>query len=368
MKIVADENIPFAGELFAHFGEVTLLPGREIENADVKKANILLVRSVTSVNAVLLEDTPVEFVGTCTIGVDHLDQDYLTSKSIAFHSAPGCNALGVVQYVFSALARLDLLDPQKKVAIIGCGNVGGRLYRYLRALGCRCLCIDPYKTKKDIPDLAQFEDIYDADIVCMHTPLVTEGEHPTEAMLGYEHFRKMKPGAALINAGRGECIDNSALRRYLAQYKDLKVVLDVWAGEPNIDTALARMVDFGTPHIAGYSYEGKVNGSTMIFEALGRYLNEPHEKIQAMLADLRARCFGPREKLNGENLKDLILKSYDLHQDHAQLQAVLDSLPTSFDRLRKHYAKRREFTHYLGELTQAGDEGASTVLAALGFR
>ena len=270
MKIVADENIPYVDALFGELGEIVTRPGRDICAADVADADVLLVRSVTSVNQRLLGDSNVKFVGTCTIGTDHLDKNWLDSAGIEYRSAPGCNAYGVVQYVFSVLANLDLLRGQPKVGVIGCGNVGGRLYRTLKALGLDVVVYDPFLSKSNIPDLQEWEALYDCDIVCTHTPLTTSGPHPTEKMITTNFFSNLKTGCLLLNAGRGGVIDNNALSDYLDgdNLNNVRVVLDVWESEPDVHRKLLHQVIFASPHIAGYSFEGKTNGSLMIFTAL----------------------------------------------------------------------------------------------------
>lgn len=346
MKIIADENIPFAQELFSHIGEVTLKPGRHLSAEDIKGADVLLVRSVTKVNEALLAGSNVKFVGTCTIGIDHLDTEYLNKNNIAYSRAPGCNAFGVVQYVITALAHLDKLNPNLKAAIIGCGNVGGKVYRALKSIGLECVVVDPHLNIKDIPELAPLDSIYDCDIICMHTPRITSGSHPTESLLGAEQFEKMKAGAVLINAGRGECINNPELLAYLESRNDLNVVLDVWTDEPRMNPELFSYVQIGTPHIAGYSYEGKVNGSMMIFEALSAYLNKEPAWVGGILSELTNKYYGPRVEVDAQSLSELALKTYDLKADHNRLAAAQADLPSSFDMLRKSYPKRRELSHY----------------------
>lgn len=346
MKIVADENIPFADELFSSLGTVELKPGRTLLADDVRDADILLVRSVTKVDRHLLEGSRVKFVGTCTIGTDHIDQNYLESAGIAFSSAPGCNAFGVIQYVFSILASLDKLDIRNKIGIVGCGNVGGRLYKKLKALGFECVCIDPHLDINMIPDLADFSALYGCDVICMHTPRIQTGAYPTEKLMGRKQFEAFKEGALLINAGRGECVDNQALSEYLMTHDDLVVALDVWAHEPNVYAPLIPYVKFCSPHIAGYSYEGRVNGSTMIFEALSDFLAKPNTWIDEQLLNLRQRHFGEIEETQVKSLEEFILHSYDPEIDHQNFLEAVSTFPSSFDFLRKSYRKRRELAHY----------------------
>ncbi len=346
MKIVADENIPYVEELFAPLGEVQLLPGRTLTNADVNNANALLVRSVTPVNKMLLDDSPVQFVGTCTIGVDHLDTQYLQERAIAYASAPGCNANAVVQYIISVFASLDILQSRKNVVIVGGGNVGKRVYQMLDNIGFNCSVVDPFLDSSCGMPLVDFSAIYDADIICLHTPLTGSGAHPTIDMLAYDQLQGLKPGALLINAGRGGVINNEALNVVLHERKDLQVVLDVWADEPNVDTDLLQHVLIGTPHIAGYSFEGRVQGSLMIFDAFCKHFNIDSQRKDKVRREVIAQAFGDTGEIEYTGLIDAILTAYNVKQDFARLKQHQAQLPAVFDKLRKNYPKRREFSHF----------------------
>ena len=365
MKIVADENIPFVMELFSLFGEVVLSPGRLMDADLLEGADILLVRSVTKVNEALLSKSNVKFVGTCTIGTDHLDKAYLDSQNIAYTSAPGCNANSVVQYAVTALAYLDLLDTSKKVAVVGYGNVGSRLYAMLKALGFDCRCVDPFKTKDDCVDIVAFDDIFDADIICVHTPYTRTGPFPTEKMFSTHEFQKMKSGALLLNGGRGQVVDNDALLDYLSEHNGLNVVLDVWQEEPDMNTALFQQVQLGSPHIAGYSFEGRINGSTMIFEALASFLKLDKTEQQKHLDHVTGDALGAREEITAGSLREAIGKIYDIKRDHDDLAGAQSTLPGSFDVLRKTYHKRREFSHF--ECVFSGNDEEARMLKTLGF-
>lgn len=363
-RIVADENIPFIRELFGIFGEVVLCKGREISARDVRDADVLLVRSVTRVNAALLEHSRVKFVGTCTIGIDHLDVTWLEQQHIAWSAAPGCNAMAVVQYVLACLALNELLEKSNSIAIVGCGNVGGRLYQTLKALGNKCVAVDPFKTREELPDLAVFEAIYDCDVVCLHTPLTLSGPYPTWHLFDEKVLARLRANCLLINAGRGAVIDNQALLRVLHGGKPLRVVLDVWEPEPDINRDLLASVVLGTPHIAGYSYEGKVNGSTMIFDALCEYAAVGDQaEFQSCRREVLEKAFGEAEILTADSLSAALLASYDPRRDDKQLRARAPELPEVFDHLRKHYPKRREPSHFYLESTAVNPQLA----AASGF-
>lgn len=336
--IVADEDMPLVHSLFSFFGRVTLVPGREICSAQVKDADVLLVRSVTQVNERLLEGSNVKFVGSATIGIDHVDIGYLSDNGIGFAAAPGCNANAVIDYVLSVMCRLQPDWWDKTIGIIGCGNVGGRLYRLLSSMGVSCRGYDPYLSSSDFHS-ARFEQVLKSDIVCLHTPLTTEGSYPTYHLFNDSVLNGLHPGTVLINAGRGDVIDNAALLKVLSGGANLSVALDVWAGEPDIDCQLVERVSIATPHIAGHSLEGKLKGTTMVFDAFLNWIDQDydHSKITqlqavAITADI-------------DSINDAILACYDVCDDDKRMREMLsstDSTAVIFDRLRRDYPLRRE--------------------------
>ena len=349
LSIIADENIPALDALFGDLGTIKKLPGRTMSADDLRDADILLVRSVTKVNAALLTHSKIQFVGTCTIGTDHLDKAFFETQNIQWSAAPGCNAGGVVQYALAAMATYCPDWANKTVGIIGCGNVGGRLYRTLKALGVKLIVADPHKNTQQISELTTLDKVLGADIICVHTPLIIEGEEPTLNIINANNLPLIKPDALLISAGRGEVIDNFALFKYLQSTPSLQVVLDVWAEEPNIYTPLMPLIRCGTPHIAGYSFEGKLNGSLMIFEALAKHLGLPQEDIAARLSAVQKNILGEATALNATTINEAVLKSYNLKDDHALIAGAIESeepMATAFDKLRKNYWQRRELGHY----------------------
>lgn len=369
MKIVADENIPHLHTFFGDLGEIRSLPGRHLSPADVRDADILIVRSVTRVDETLLKGSNIRFVGTCTIGTDHLDTHYLQRHGIAYASAPGCNAGGVVQYVLAALATLQPQWAHRRIGVIGHGNVGARVCRTLTQLGADCVGYDPFLDQRSYPGLVPWETVLQADIICMHTPYTTSGSNPTHHMMNLDVLRQLKPGTLLLNAGRGGAIDNEALLAHLQSGADLQVVLDVWEHEPQINLALARRVQLGTPHIAGYSYEGKLNGTAMIYEALKRYLGSDGADASAASAAILHELQGPRKYLEARTVNDAILSTYDIQADHrrfmvAMEEAGVERAGVTFDHCRKTYFERREFGHYRVR-SSAQDE--QPMLSALGF-
>ena len=354
LKIVADENIPALDALFGDLGQIVKCPGRTMTASDLAGADALIVRSVTKVNRQLLSQSQVRFVGTCTIGTDHLDKPFLEQAGIAWSAAPGCNAGGVVQYALAAMATYSPDWANKTVGIVGCGNVGGRLYRTLKALGVKLKVCDPFKSNAHIPELTTLNNVLSADIICMHTPLTLDGAHPTLKLINHHNLTQLNPKALLINAGRGEVIDNPALYEHLKKTPTLNVVLDVWQGEPNIFTPLIDVIKCGTPHIAGYSFEGKLNGSLMIYDAFAKHLQLPSSDVAKRLNEVKKTILGEPQPLGAGSINQAILKTYNLKKDNALINDVVkahhltgaEPINTAFDKLRKAYWQRREFGHY----------------------
>lgn len=375
MKILADENIPLLEAFFGDCGTITRLPGRNLTREQVREADALLIRSVTRVDDALLNETAVQFVGTCTIGMDHLDQRYLEQRGITYTNAPGCNANSVVEYVYAALCHLDVDWRKRRVGIIGCGNVGGALYRALSAQGVQCLCYDPLLSEADNPDLAELEDVLQCDIVSLHTPLTTTGPYPSRHLLAKEQLRQLPPGAVLLNCGRGAVVDNEALLQVLRERDDLQVVLDVWEGEPVISLPLLERVSLASPHIAGYSFDGKLKGTAMIYQAFCRHFGLPES---ASLVELTPPVVDNQLRLvegsDWQRLRALIGEVYDIEDDDRQLRKLGKQvrhhsvdLAKGFDSLRKHYPVRREFGNY--RVLGAPKKGPlADTLAALGFK
>lgn len=373
IKIVADENIPGLDPLFGALGQIHRVPGRHLSRDQLIDADVLLVRSITRVDRDLLQGTAVSFVGTATIGTDHIDQQALAEMGIAFSSAPGCNADAVTEYVLSVL--LHLADAQsfslfdKVVGIVGVGNVGSRLQRRLQAMGVQVLLCDPPRADAE-PALADgfcdLDTVLDqADIVSLHTPLTNTGEHPTHHLLNADNLMRLRAHAILINSGRGPVIDNRALLAFSQQRSDVTLVLDVWEHEPAVPVALAQQVTIATPHIAGYSLEGKVRGTWMLYQAYCQFADIlPSAQFEALLPEADVLEMTLSEQ---SSMLMPVRMQYDPYRDDRALRSTLgqstEDQRIAFDQLRKDYPIRREFS----ALTLRVSDSQRTLFQSLGF-
>jgi erythronate-4-phosphate dehydrogenase len=358
MNIIADENIPFAREAFQQLGTVTTLPGREMRQQDLIDCECLLVRSVTRVDQQLLENTSVKFVASATIGTDHIDLDYLQQQGIGFANAPGCNAESAAEYMINVLfylAQQKGFDPFKLTAgIVGYGNVGSRVKQKLDALGIHCLINDPPKQDAgdDRENYVSLQTIlHECDFITLHVPLTHTGEYATRHLLDIQQLDELLPECILFNAARGPVIDNPALSDLLERRKDLTVFLDTWEGEPSINLKLLSQVDFGSPHIAGYSYEGKLRGTQMILDATCDYFGV--ESDWKMLEHL------PEKQIiqlidHGDEidlLGSLLQQHYPVQQDYQNLLLLsnldVNKRTKAFDLLRKNYPLRFEYGQFI---------------------
>jgi erythronate-4-phosphate dehydrogenase len=372
MKIIADTNIPFVREAFGALGEIALAPGRQIDATIVREADLLLVRSVTPVNAALLEGSRVRFVGTATIGTDHVDRTYLSSHGIGFASAAGSNANSVAEYLVADLLELGnrhkfrLRD--RILGVVGVGNVGSRVVRYAEALGLRVLQNDPPRQRaEDLPHFVPLNQlIAEADVITTHVPLTHEGPDATFHLFDKERLAALKARRPfLINTARGAVVDNKALLKAVDGEWVRGVVLDVWENEPNILPELLDVTDIGTPHIAGYSFDGKVNGTRMIYEAACKLFGtQPVWKPslpspEVPLIELTVSSGEEDEEV----LRRVVRRVYDITADDAALRANV----RAFDELRATYPVRREFFNTRLTLRGANSQLRSK-FAALGFR
>ena len=410
MKIVADGNIPFVRECFSSIGEVEIVGGREITREVVADAEALLVRSITAVNEELLSGSKVRFVATATIGFDHIDVEYLRRRNIGFASAPGSNANSAAEYVVAAMLEVGQENnvelEGKSIGIIGVGNVGSRVARKCEALGMDVRLNDPplqrYKSQspqsqeghspKGQEEHREFESallrveqftgkseflpiegLFDCDFITLHTPLTFEGADKTHHLADDRFFRSLREGCVFVNASRGGVVDSGALKRGILGGRLGAVVLDVWENEPDIDVELLRMVDIGTPHIAGYSLDGKIAGMIMIYEAACAYFGVGAEHRiedflpEAGVPELRVDAAAGSEQ---GALMGAVRAVYDIRRDDARLREIRECRAGTagefFDNLRKEYPVRREFVNTRVVLESAC-ESLSRKLAGIGF-
>jgi erythronate-4-phosphate dehydrogenase len=374
IKIVADENLAYAKELFSQFGEVKLLNGRKITNSVLKDTDTLIIRSITHVNKSLLAGTKVRFVGTATIGTDHLDMEYLKSTGTVFASAPGCNSYSVAEYVLASLlysaTKNNFSLKDKSIGIVGIGNVGGKVVRFCEALGMKVLKSDPPLSREGkLKDFVAFDEILEADIISLQVPLTFTGEDKTYHMLNKNNLRFLKNNSILINTSRGSVIDSVALRHIIKE-KNLTVISDVWENEPDIDPELLRIVLIGTPHIAGYTLEGKVNGSLMIYDALADFLKMDRTPNISLPMVNNNQLFFDSSFSTEESLNNIVKQIYNIEDDHRRLLEI-NSMNDSeigryFDTLRKDYPLRREFNNYSIKINKK-DAGTEKLLRNLRF-
>jgi erythronate-4-phosphate dehydrogenase len=352
MKIIADANIPLINDACAGIGDVELVPGRDITRDMLKSADALFVRSITRTDADLLEGTKVKFVATATIGTDHVDTTYLRQKGIAFASAPGSNARSVAEYVAAAIVKhsghFEKPFEELTMGIVGVGNVGTQVLSVAHALGITCILNDPPRERATVG--GDFKDLdyllQHSDIVTIHVPLEFDGVDATFQLADASFFDKMRSNAMFINASRGAVVDESSLRKYRTKLGP--VVLDVWENEPFVDVNTLAVVDTATPHIAGYSYDGKLNGTQMVYEALCRFLDKTPDfsARKSIEAEVREIDVG----IANDEVEAAVSSAYSITEDDRELRSITsideESRKGHFDLLRKKYRRRLEFRHF----------------------
>ncbi len=370
MRILVDENMPYSRQLFQQRGDVQLVSGRAIPHELLSRADALMVRSITQVDAQLLQGTPIRFVGTATAGTDHVDKAWLNQQGIRFVAAPGCNAIAVVEYVLSALLLMAERDgfqlQDKTVGIVGLGHVGSNLQSRLNAMGVCTLSCDPPRLERG--DAGEFwpldKLVREADILTFHTPLNKTGAHTSLHLVDAQLLAALPDNRILINSSRGAVVDNRALLQALEKGKKLRVVLDVWEPEPELLLPLLDRVDIGTPHIAGYSLEGKARGTVAVFEAFSQYMGQEQQvALSTLLPPAEFSYLRFKGPLDESKFKRLINLVYDVRSDDASLRRVA-ATAGEFDRLRRYYQQRREWSSLC---VQADDEPSAGLWQKLGF-
>ena len=360
MKIIIDKNIPYIKGVFEPFADVVYLPGKDFTREDTKDADALIIRTRTICNEDLLAGSKVKVIASATIGFDHIDTEYCEKNNIFWTNAKGCNSRSVHQYVIAALLHLatkykfDLKE--KTLGIVGIGNIGSILKEFAETIGMKVVINDPPLERKGIEvDFKSYKELLEvADIITYHVPLNMTGEDKTFHLVGEDAIDKMKNGVFVINSSRGEVVDNEILLKYIKEGKFGGVVLDVWENEPAINKELLELVDLGTPHIAGYSADGKANGTQMSVNAVAKVLDLP-------LTDWKVENVPPPENKEITSASDgdvvdvlheLVPQTYAINSDSEKLKSDI----TSFELLRNTYPVRREFPAYVTNVKAKEDK------------
>jgi erythronate-4-phosphate dehydrogenase len=346
MNIIVDQNIRAAEATFGAHARLRFLDGRAIRNEHLRDAEALVVRTATRVDETLLRGTPVGFVGTTSIGTDHLDLGFLQRQGIAWANAPGCNADAAAQYTLAmawlACERLGRSLAGRSAAIVGCGNVGSRVQALFRALGMPAVANDPPLAEAGRGDLVDLDEALAQDIVCLHVPLTRGGPYPTHRFIGREQLGRMRRGALLVNTARGDVVDGDALLAELRSGR-MHAALDVWPGEPLLDAALLEGTTVATPHVAGYSDDGKRKGTLLVYAAFCAWAGFTPVAPPAPAADPPLLRIEP-----GENALARAMDAACFVRWHDAAMRELTGLSLrrrarEFDRLRRDYPPRRDF-------------------------
>ncbi|MBT8400644.1 MAG: 4-phosphoerythronate dehydrogenase [Rhodothermia bacterium] len=380
LKIVADQDIPALESALDYVGRVVRLPGSEIGRTAVRDADVLLVRSVTRVDANLLDGADVRFVGTATSGIDHVDVDYLGARGIRFVSAPGCNAPSVADYVvaaaFSILARLEWALQQLTVGVVGYGNVGSRLALRLSRAGATVIVNDP-PLESAAPEFAgglevvSLDELLErADLISLHVPLTRDVRFSTERLIGGAEFDRMQGHAILINTSRGAVIDETPLITAMLSNRIGPVVLDVFENEPVPDRLLIDRAEVSTPHIAGYALDSKLEGAKVMAGAVQEFAGIETAGSYSQPGEARTVIVAPAYvgKSNEAWTNELIKRMYDIRGDDRNLKAAAAreaDLSKAFRRLRRDYPERRVYNHYEVDITHL-PESLQNIARAIG--
>jgi erythronate-4-phosphate dehydrogenase len=377
MRIVIDENVLFGKETFSLIGEVTSVPGRLIAPGVIKDADILVVRSVTKVDEELLKSSNVKFVGSATAGIDHVDTEYLKSRDIGFSSAPGSNSNSVAEYVIAGLLLLyregKISLEEMSLGVVGVGNVGSKVVKKAEGLGVKVLQNDPPRFRETKDSIfRELDELMDCDVITLHVPLSYSGEDKTFNLFDEKRIDKIKRGSVLINTSRGKVVGESVLKSALRKGHLSGAILDVWEKEPDIDREMLELIDIGTSHIAGYSYDGKVKGTRMVFDDICEFFSIDKEwkvKLPPPEAPYMEVASNENESF-AEIISDVVFRVYDIKKDDNKLRKILNlegkEKRDFFDGLRANYWRRREFFNTSLELNTE-NERLKNSFRALGF-
>jgi erythronate-4-phosphate dehydrogenase len=371
MKFIIDSEIPFINGVFEPFGNVHYMPGKDISPAIIKDATALIIRTRSLCNEQLLSKSSVKFIATTTIGYDHIDTSYCEKAGIKWVNAPGCNSKSVEQYITAALFAIAKLKGialcGKSIGVIGVGHVGSKVARVCRLLGMKVLLNDPPRERSGDPE--QFSSLGEikqkADFITFHVPLSLHGEDATYHMADSHFFETLKQKPIVFNSSRGEIFDTKATKSAIQNKQISGAVIDCWENEPNPDPELLRLTDIATPHIAGYSKDGKAKATQMCVQQVSRFFDLGINNWQPI------PLFPPAKSLietDGIDFSDedilayAVKATYDIWKDYATLRAN----PHLFENQRNNYPVRREFTAYSINTKHLNSKTVETLLA-LGF-
>lgn len=348
MKIVADKNIPFLKGIAENYGEVTYLGGKEFTKETIKDADTLIVRTVTHFGQEILEGSSVKLICSATIGFDHIDTNYCDSHNIKWTNAPGCNSFSVQQYVVSSLIQIARKKgfelKGKTIGIVGVGNVGKKVAQACETLGMRVLLNDPPRQRAEGGN--QFTDLEtlkrEADIITFHTPLNKEGEDKTYHLADDDFFNSLAKKPIMINSARGGIVDTEAIKEAIKSNNISGAVIDCWEKEPNIDLEYMQLADIATPHIAGYSADGKANATRMSLEAIAEFYNLSKKPISSIQIPIPEDTNIDLNNFASDRIDNAILKTYNPLYDDRRLREN----PAGFASLRENYPLRREYPTY----------------------
>ena len=349
MRLAVDRDIPEAASAFAAFGDVSLIAGRAMTAEAIGDATVLIVRSVTKVNADLLRSTAIEFVATATSGIDHLDTAYLANRKIPYFSAPGCNARAVAEFILACVLlhamRNEQSLPRLQAGIIGYGNIGRMVESMLSAVGVNCVINDPLLADRDpARTFVDMDTLLESDIVTLHVPYTTRGEFPTHNLVGQREFDRLGTRALLINASRGGVVDERAWTEWIKCSNGSGSVVDCWRGEPFVNLKLLEMAEIATPHVAGHAREARLRATAMLVEQLSGVLGIENAwrplDVDVIEMHLESSAFP-------EAIREAVLTCCDPRILTAALRGTI-GLPergrgTEFDRFRRDASRRREF-------------------------
>ena len=353
MKIIADKAIPYVRQFFSTLGDVTLLDSSDITPASIRDADCLVVRSVTRVDRNLLSDSRIKCVASASSGTDHVVLDYLNSRSIPLFDAKGCNANAVAEYVLSCLFVLSeqygIELEGKTVGIIGCGHVGARLRYLLNIVGLETRVYDPFiRDGNNCFIFRDLDSVLSSDVITLHVPLTTSGEYPSAQMVERNFLGRLKQDVIFINTARGGVVNEQDLVGFAREHQASRLVLDVWAGEPDINEELFRLATLATPHIAGYSARAKVNATRMVYEQVCKWLGvRPAAEVEILFPAQNAELNLSGFKRVMEAIQTAVLAGYDVRSDCAALRKIgeVEAAGRSdfFASIRMDYPFRREF-------------------------